>query len=394
MPITVSKRATALQPSATFAIAQKASDLRAAGHDVISLSVGEPDFETPKSICDAAVKAIEAGHTHYTNVDGIPELKQAIVDKFARENNLQFNTDEIIVSVGAKHTLANICQALFNPGDEAIIPSPYWVSYPDMVRLAEGVPVFIDAGIEQHFKITPEQLKAALTDKTKMVMLNSPSNPSGAEYSAEELKALGAVMANHPNTLIVCDDIYEHLRWAPTPFKTLLNVCPELREQTVIVNGVSKAYAMTGWRIGYAAGPANLVKAMKKLQSQCTSNPCSIAQYAAVQALNGGLEPIKPMVEAFKERSKFFCNALNQIKGFKCLPTSATLYAFADVREAMQQHGCQTDIEFASLLLDQVQIAAVPGTSFGLPGYMRFSYATSNEILQQAIDRLLTIEVA
>ena len=388
MSFTVSDRSKVIQPSATLVISQKARELRATGVNVISLSAGEPDFPTPEHIKQAAIDAIHANHTHYTNVDGIPELKTAIVNKFKNENQLDFSTDEILVSVGAKHSLANLFQALLNPGDEAIVPAPYWVSYPDMIALTGAMPVVIHTDIHQSLKITPDQLEKAITPRTKLVILNSPSNPSGAEYTADELVALGAVIKKHPNTMIVCDDIYEHLRWDDKPFYTLLNVCPELREQTIVINGLSKAYAMTGWRIGYAAGPAELIKAMKKLQSQCTSNPCSISQYAAVAALNGGLESIKPMVAAFEKRSRAFVDDLNKISGFKCLQVKAALYAFPNVEEVIKRLGLKDDVAFAEFLLEKAHVAVVPGTAFGLPGYIRMSFATSEELLREAARRI------
>ena len=391
MTIALSERIQAIKPSATLAVSQKARELRAAGKDVISLSAGEPDFPTPEHIKEAAIAAINANHSHYTNVDGIIELKQAVVDKLQRENNLSFTTDEIIFSTGAKQSIFNALEVLLNPGDEVLIPAPYWVSYPDMVKLTGAKPVFITTDIQQHFKITAEQLEKSITAHTKICFLNSPSNPTGVEYSADELKALGAVFKKHPHIAILCDDIYEHLRWSGKSFTTLLNVCPELKSQIIIINGVSKAYAMTGWRIGYAAAPAAIAKAMKKLQSQTTSNACVIAQYAAMAALNGGLDCIQSMVAAFKKRGELVTKAFANIPGFECLPVTASLYAFVNIEQAIKNKNLANDIEFADYLLEQANIAVVPGSPFGLANYIRISIATSEQNLNNAIERIQSI---
>jgi aspartate aminotransferase len=299
MSIALANRVQQVKPSPTLAVVAKATQMQAQGLDIINLGAGEPDFDTPQHIKDAAVAAIAAGYTKYTAVDGIPELKQAILDKFKRDNGLNYQPSQLLVSVGGKQSVYNLCQALINEGDEVIIPAPYWVSYPDIVLLAGGTPIIIPSTPTNHYKITSEQLEQAITPKTKMLFLNSPSNPSGVAYSIVELRALAEVLKKYPHVLIANDDMYEHIIWTQ-PFANIVNVCPELYERTIVINGVSKAYAMTGWRIGYAAGPAALIGAMKTIQSQSTSNPCSIAQRAAVAALNGGYETVQRMVKEFK----------------------------------------------------------------------------------------------
>jgi aspartate aminotransferase len=384
----LSDRVNRVQPSLTLVITAKAAELKRAGKDVISLGAGEPDFDTPDHIKAAGIRAIENGQTRYTAVDGTPELKEAIIAKFKRDNGIDYQMDEILVSSGGKQSFYNLCQGLLNDGDEVIIPAPYWVSYPDMALLAGGKPVVLETGIEQQYKITAEQLKASITDKTRMMVINSPSNPSGAVYSRDELAAIGAVLAQHPEIVIASDDMYEHIILGETPFTNILQVCPELKERTVVMNGVSKAYAMTGWRIGYAGGPKDLIGAMRKVQSQSTSNPCSISQAASVEALNGPQDCIGTMVTAFKQRHDYVLETANQIPGIQSIPAPGAFYAFLDVREAMKMKGMEKDADFATALLEQQEVAAVPGSGFGAPGYLRISFATSLEHLTEALKRL------
>jgi len=387
--IQLSERVQSVKPSPTLAVSAKATELKAQGKDVIGLGTGEPDFDTPEHIKQAAIKAINAGATKYTAVDGTAELKQAIINKFMRDNQLHYDANQILVSCGGKQSFFNLCQAMINPGDEVIIPSPYWVSYPDMAILAGGVPVFIEATLEDHLKITPEKLAAAITDKTRLFVINSPSNPTGVSYSKAELKALGEVLIKHPQIVVATDDMYEHIVWGDEPFTTILNVCPDLYDQTVVLNGVSKAYAMTGWRIGYAAGPAKLIGAMKKIQSQSTSNPAAPSQAAAVAALNGDQGCITPMLEAFKTRHDYVLGRLNKMEGVECLPSDGTFYAFPRIQGIIDNlDGIETDVDFAAYLLEEVGLALVPGSAFGAPGHLRISYAASMETLEDALDRL------
>ena len=389
MSTSLSNRVKSIKPSQTLAITARAKELRAQGLDIIGLGAGEPDFDTPEHIKDAAIQAIRDGFTKYTAVDGTPSLKQAIIDKFKRDNNIDYEMNQILVSVGGKQSSFNLLQALINPGDEVIIPAPYWVSYPDMTLLAEGVPVIVSAGIEQGYKITPEQLEAAITDRTRLIFINSPSNPTGAVYNHDELAALGGVLIKYPNVLIATDDMYEHILWTDAPFVNIVNACPELYDRTIVLNGVSKAYSMTGWRIGYCGGPADLIAAMKKTQSQSTSNPCSISQVAAEAALNGDQACITPMLKAFKERHDFVVDRLNAMNGVKCLPSDGTFYAFADFRDVISSRdGISNDLELADYLLNEAKVALVPGSAFGADGYMRLSYATSMENLDQALTRI------
>jgi aspartate aminotransferase len=387
MPISLSERVKRIKPSPTLAVSAKASALKAQGRNVIDLGVGEPDFDTPDHIKQAGIEAIRAGMTKYTPVDGIAALKQAIVAKFRRDNGLEYRPDQILVSCGGKQSFYNLAQALLNPGDEVIIPAPYWVSYPDMVLLADATPVFIAADQAQDFKITPAQLQAAITPKTRLFVLNSPSNPTGKVYTLQELKALAEVLLSHPQVLIASDDMYEHILWEGK-FANLLNACPELYERTVVLNGVSKAYAMTGWRIGYAAGPKELIAAMKNIQSQSTSNPASISQAAAVAALEGDQSCIRPMVQAFKERHDFMVQALNEICGIECLPADGAFYLFPKVTGLIDQLKLKDDLELAEFLLERAEIAVVPGSAFGMPGHLRLSIATSLANLKEAIARL------
>lgn len=387
-PIEIAQHVANIRPSATLAIAAKAAKMRAAGKDVISLSAGEPDFETPNVAKEAAILAIQNGFTHYTAVDGIASLKEAIIQKFKQENQLDYTPNQILVSCGVKHSIFNLLHALLEPGDEVIIPSPYWVSYPDMVKLFRGVPVFIQTHMEDSFKITPEQLEQVISPRTKLFIFNSPSNPTGVCYTRAELAGLGAVLLKHRKILIASDDIYEHIMWGKESFCNLVNVCPALYERTMVFNGVSKAYAMTGWRIGYAAGPATLIRAMSTVQSQSTSNPNSIAQVAAEAAIRSGTKNILPMVQAFQERSRFLREALSQIPGFCMLETTATFYLFPDVSRAMMRQEFKDDVPFSEALLEKAGIAVVPGTEFGAPGHIRLSFAIGLSQLKEAIRRL------
>ena len=388
MDLKLSDRVQNIKPSPTLAVTNRAAELRAAGKDIIGLGAGEPDFDTPKHIKDAAIKALENGFTKYTAVDGTPSLKKAIIDKFKRDNGLSYEPNQILVSCGGKQSFFNMALALLNAGDEVVIPAPYWVSYPDMVRIAEGTPVIVETEQANRFKITAEQLEAAITPKTKLVVLNSPSNPSGVAYTEAELKALAAVLLKFPNVLVATDDMYEHILWAEGGFHNILTVCPELYDRTIVMNGVSKAYSMTGWRIGYIAGPEALVKAMKKIQSQSTSNPTSIAQYAAEAALNGSQDCVQEMLSAFKVRHDYVVKALNELPGVECIESDGTFYAFPSFKGAMEATGCTTDVEFAEKMLIEAEVALVPGSAFGTPGHMRLSYATSMQNLETAIARL------
>lgn len=386
--IILSDRVNAIKPSPTLAVTNKAAELKAAGKDIIGLGAGEPDFDTPDFVKQAAIDAINAGFTKYTAVDGTPGLKKAIIDKFKRDNHLDYAPNQILVSCGGKQSFFNMAQAFINKGDEVIIPAPYWVSYPDMVIIAEGVPVVVQCDEASRFKITPEQLEAAITPKTKLFVLNSPSNPTGMVYSQEELAALGEVLKKHPHVFIATDDMYEKIQWTGKPYVNIVNATPELYDRTIVLNGVSKCYAMTGWRIGYAAGPAKLIGAMKKVQSQSTSNPTSISQKAAEAALNGDQSVLDPMVEAFKRRHDLVVSGLNAIKGISCLPADGAFYAYANVKPVIKALGLTSCTEFSAWLLEQVGVAVVPGDAFGLGGYMRISYATSDEVLKDALARI------
>ncbi|NVZ08335.1 pyridoxal phosphate-dependent aminotransferase [Allochromatium humboldtianum] len=389
MTTKLAARVQAVKPSATLAITARAAALRAEGRDVIGLGVGEPDFDTPEHIKAAAVRAIESGFTKYTAVDGTPDLKRAIIAKFQRENGLDYAPNQILVSCGGKQSFFNLAQALLDPGDEVVIPAPYWVSYPDMVLLAGGAPVFVQAGAAQSFKITPAQLKGAMNEKTRLVVINSPSNPTGMAYSREELEALGEVLRDFPKVIIATDDMYEHIRWSSAPFVNILNACPDLAPRTLVLNGVSKAYSMTGWRIGYAAGPAHIIKAMNTIQSQSTSNPTSISQVAAQAALDGPQECIGVMLKAFMERHDFVVERLNQIPGIECLPTDGTFYVFPKVQKLIEGlDGVNNDLELGEYLIEKAGVAVVPGSAFGLGGYLRLSIATSRETLERALDRI------
>lgn len=385
----LSERVNRIKPSPTLAVNGKAAELKAQGRDIISLSVGEPDFDTPEHIKQAAIAAIQAGKTKYTAVGGTPSLKQAIVEKFQRENNLSYSAEQILVSTGGKQSIFNLALALLNHGDEVIIPAPYWVSYPDIALVAGAKPVFIDTDVSQQFKVTPEQLEAAITPNTRLFMINSPSNPSGMAYTHEELAALGEVLLRHPHVFIATDDMYEHILWTGSPFVNILNTTPALYERTVVLNGVSKAYSMTGWRIGYCAGPAKLIAAMAKIQSQSTSNPSSIGQEAAEAALRGGNECVEDMLKAFKERHDYVVAALNALPGVTCLEGDGTFYAFADFNQAITDLGLKDDLALAERFLD-AGVALVPGSAFGTPGCMRLSFAVSLDTLKECIKRIST----
>jgi len=384
----VSKRMTAVRPSPTGAVLARATALRAAGRDIISLGTGEPDFDTPAHIRAAAEAAIRDGKTRYTPIEGTAELKEAIRRKFSRENQLEYEAAQIVVTSGAKQALFNLCLALLDPGDEVLIPAPYWVSYPDMAAIAGAEACFIEAGIEQDFKITPAQLAAALNQKTRLFVLNSPSNPTGACYTRLELQALGRALDRHPQVVILADDIYEHIHWADEPFASFASACPSLLDRTVTANGVSKAYAMTGWRIGYAAGPQELITAMATIQSQSTSNACSISQAAAVAALDGDQTSVSEMTRAYAERHDYLVGALNGIDGFACRAGEGTFYAFPKISEALEARGMASDVEMVEFLLEEADVACVPGSAFGAPGYMRLSFACSMESLEEAIRRI------
>ncbi|MBI5330025.1 MAG: pyridoxal phosphate-dependent aminotransferase [Betaproteobacteria bacterium] len=389
----LSQRVQNIKPSPTLAVSARAAKLKAEGKDIIGLGVGEPDFDTPQHIKDAGIAAIASGFTKYTAVGGTPGLKQAVIAKFKRENGLSYQPNQILVSCGGKQSFYNLCQAILNSGDEVIIPAPYWVSYPDMVILAEGKPVIIETGIAQGFKITPDQLEAAITPRTRLLVLNSPSNPTGAVYTRAELTALGEALRRHPHVLIASDDMYEHILMQDGEYANLLNACPDLYERTLVLNGVSKAYAMTGWRIGYAAGRADIIAAMENIQSQSTSNPTSISQVAAEAALNGDQACIQPMLAAFRERHRFVVDALNSIPGVKCVDSGGAFYAFPDVSAGIRKLHAEgkladpTDMALAERLLE-FGVALVPGSAFGAEGCIRISFATSMDNLKKAVERI------
>jgi len=392
MAIQLSERVQRVKPSPTLAISALAQQLKAEGRDIINLGVGEPDFATPDHIKQAGIDAINNNKTGYTAVDGIPELKQAVIKKFKQDNQLDYQADQVLVSCGGKQSFSNLCQALLNDGDEVIIPAPYWVSYPDMVLLAGGKPVIVEAGQESHFKLTADMLEAAITDKTRLFVINSPSNPTGVSYSQTELAELGKVLVKYPNIVVATDDMYEHILFNDAQFFNILNTTPELYDRCVVLNGVSKAYAMTGWRIGYAAGPTDLIKAMKKIQGQSTSNPTSISQYAAVAALDGDQQCIQPMLEAFKQRHDFVVKGLNAIDGVECLESDGTFYSFPNVEGLIKRvEGVENDAQLAEHLLEKTGVALVPGSAFGLSGHIRLSYATSMENLQKSVERIASL---
>lgn len=386
-------RLSRVKPSATMAVTAKATELKEAGRDIISLSAGEPDFETPDFVKDAAVKAMAEGQTRYTPVPGTSTVREAIRGKFKRENGLDYDIDQVMVSTGGKQVLYNACMATLNEGDEVVIPAPYWVSYPDMVLLAEGTPVIIQAPAENGFRISPEQLEAAITPKTKWVMLNSPSNPSGAGYTAEHLKGLAEVLRRHPHVYIMTDDMYEHIVYEGFEFATIAQVAPDLYDRTLTVNGVSKAYSMTGWRIGYAGGPRELIKAMSKVQSQSTSNPCSISQAATVAALNGPQDFIAERNEVFKRRRDMVVGLLNEAEGLECPTPEGAFYVYPKCegvigRKTPDGTLIESSEDFITYLLESEGVAVVHGAAFGLDPHFRISYATSDEALTEACGRI------
>ena len=387
--ITLARRIEAVKPSATLAVAAKAEGLLRAGRDIINLSVGEPDFDTPVHIKEGAIRAIQAGHTKYTAVDGIPLLKEAIVEKFKRENQLVYQPNQIIVSSGAKHSLFNLFTVLLNPGDEVIIPAPYWTSYPEMITLFDAKPIIVKTTLNDHFKLSPDQLTRVITKRTRLIILNSPTNPTGMAYSKDELAALATVLIHHPHILIASDDIYEHHLWQHLPFSNIVNAYPELYNRTLVINGVSKTYAMTGWRIGYAAGPKEIISAMKKAQSQSTSNPCSISQYAALAALTGDQQCVSQMTKAYHERHNYLVGEIKKIRGFEVLPSDGTFYSFPSVEKLCGiRKEIDSDITFAEYLLNEAGVAVVPGSAFGASKMIRLSYATKMDHLKEAIIRI------
>ena len=384
-----------IKPSPTIAVSMKAAELKAEGKDIISLGTGEPDFDTPNNIKEAAKKAIDQGQTKYTAVNGTPDLKKAIINKFKNENSLSFEANQIIVSTGAKQIIYNALVASLNPGDEVIIPAPFWVSYPDMVLLAGGQPVIAETSAANNFKLSPSDLEAKITDKTKWLILNSPSNPTGSCYSADELKALAEVLLKYPNVHILSDDIYEHLLFDNLKFSSIINVESSLKDRTLVINGVSKAYAMTGWRIGYAAGEAKLIKAMSMIQSQSTSSPSSIGQAAAVEALNGPQDYITESKQAFQDRRDMVIDFLNNITGLNCIKPDGAFYVFPSCEELLGKtlpngNKIENDNDFASYLLEEAGVAVVPGVAFGAPGFFRISYAASTDFLKDALSRIET----
>jgi len=384
----VSNSLKRIKPSPTIAVTQKARELKAAGKDVIGLGAGEPDFDTPENIKKAAIDAINKGDTKYTAVDGTPALKQAIINKFKKENNLEYSTDEITVGTGGKQVIYNAFMATLNKGDEVIIPAPYWVSYPDMVLLAGGNPKIVKCNENDGFKLTPKNLKKAITKKTKWLILNSPSNPTGASYTRGEIESLSEVLIKNKNIHILSDDIYEHITYDNFNFFTIAQIS-KLKNRTLTMNGVSKSYAMTGWRIGYAAGPKEIIKAISKIQSQSTSNPSSISQAAAVEALNGSQDFIQERSEAFKERRDFVVNSLNNIKGISCLKPNGAFYVFPSCKKLLgKKTKLKTDKDFVEKLLEKSLVAVVQGSAFGLDGYFRISYATSMDNLKKSLERI------
>jgi aspartate aminotransferase len=389
VPFKISNRVSQIRPPATIVVSMKAAELRAQGRDIISLGFGEPDFDTPDHIKKAAIEAIRAGKTKYPPVDGTAELKNAIIRKLWKQNQLKFDNKQIIVCNGAKQCLFNLLVSLLNPGDEVILPAPYWVSYPDMIKLAEGQPVILNASEATGFKITAKQLEASLTDQTRLLIINSPSNPTGKVYRANDYRELAVVLKEHPKVMVVCDDIYEHIYWGEEPFHSMLNVCPELSDRTVIINGVSKAYAMTGWRIGYAAGPLAMITAMKKVQGQSTSGACSISQAAATAALEGPQDCVVEMRTEYKRRYEYLLAALNQIDGVECEDCDGAFYAFPSFKAIIERMpDIRDDIELAAWMLENAGVAMVPGTAFGAPGHLRLSFATSMENLQSCVKRI------
>ncbi len=384
----ISERVRKVKPSATIAISSKAMEMRSAGINVISMSAGEPDFDTPQHIKDAAKAAMDNGMTKYTQVDGTPELKEAIIKKFSDDNDLSYQPENILVSTGAKQTLYNLFQAILGDGDEVIIISPYWVSYPDMVLLADAKPVFVDTFQENNFSLDLNAFSNAINEKTKLVIINSPSNPTGITFTRSDYESIGAVLDNYPNAYVATDDMYEYIYWGEEPFVSFAQACPALFDRTITINGVSKSYAMTGWRIGYCGGPADVIGAMKKVQSQSTSNPSSISQAATVAALNGSKDEVFSMVEQYKIRHDYLCSALNAIEGFKTSPGTGAFYLFPDVKNVIENKGFTDDMELSEYLIESANVAVVPGSAFGSKGYIRLSYATSLENIKEAVERI------
>jgi aspartate aminotransferase len=384
----LAERVRRIKPSPTLAVTAKAAELKAQGKDVLSLGAGEPDFDTPAHIKAAAEKAIRDGFTKYTAVGGTPGLKKAIANKHLRDNALEYSAAQILASCGGKQSCYNLCQALLNDGDEVVIPAPFWVSYPDMALLAGGKPVIIETTDATRFKITAPQLEAALTPRTRLFFLNSPSNPSGMAYTKAELTALGEVLRRHPQVVIATDDMYEKILWAPEPFSNIVNACPDLYPRTVLIHAVSKTYSMTGWRLGWACGPKTLITAMSDIQSQSTSNPCSISQVAAEAALNGDQACVGEMTAAFKRRHDLLVAGLNRIPGIRCEPGDGTFYAFPNVQGMVERLHLKSDLELADILLEKALVALVPGSAFGTPGHLRLSFATSDEVLRRCLERI------
>ena len=387
----LSDRVRRVRPSPTLAVTAKAAELKAQGRDIISLGAGEPDFDTPAHIRAAGIAAIESGFTRYTAVEGILPLRQAIARRLKADQGLEFAPNQIIVSTGGKQSIYNLFQAVLNPGDEVIIPAPYWVSYPDMVLLAGGEPVIALAGQSQGFKLSPAQLAAAITDKTRVVVLNSPSNPTGVAYTRDDWQAMAEVLRAHPKVLIATDDMYEKILWSDEPFSNIAMAAPDLLPRTIVLNGVSKAYAMTGWRIGYAAGPKPIIDAMNMIQSQSTSGACSIAQIAAQAAIEGDQSEIALMVQSFKTRHDFVVSRLNAIRDVACLPSQGAFYSFPNVQGVIDRLGLENDVSLSAHLLDAAGVAVVPGTAFGAPGHIRLSYATSQSALDEALSRMARV---
>jgi aspartate aminotransferase len=388
LTIHLAHRLQRIHPSPTVSITARAARLREQGRDVIALSVGEPDFGTPDHIKAAAVEAIARGDTKYTAVEGARALREAVAQKFKRDNRLAYQPDQILISSGAKQSCYIACLALLDPGDEAIIPAPYWVSYPDMVRLADAEPVLIHTTSEQGFRINPEQLEAAITPKTRLLILNSPSNPTGAVYARADWVALGELLRNHPRVIVLTDDIYEHIYWADAPFSSFAEACPGLYERTLTVNGVSKCYAMSGWRIGYAAGPQPVIEAMTSIQSQSTTNACSVSQAAARAALTSDQSGVREMCGIFKQRHELVLDRMQRISGFECPSAQGAFYVFPKVAAAMRAKGVSNDVDFCEQLLEATDVALVPGSAFGAPGHLRMSFAASSETLNEALTRI------
>ena len=388
----LSNRIANTKTSATIAMSMKARELISQGKDIITLSAGEPDFDTPQHIKNAAIESINSGNTKYTPVDGMISLKKSIIKKFKNENNLNYELDQILVSTGCKQSIYNLCQATLNSGDEVIIPSPYWVSYPEIVKLSDATPKFVSTTSENDYKITGEMLEKNISDKTKMILINSPSNPSGFIYTENDLKDIGSILKNYPNIIIASDDIYEHIIFNNKKFTNILNICPDLYDQTVVLNGVSKAYAMTGWRIGYAAGNKKIIGAMKKIQSQSTSCTCSIAQAAAKSALDNSKNEVDKMVKEYQNRSDYLHKELNKIDGIKYKKPDGSFYAFVDVNGLINKlENINDDFDLTEFFLNEANVALVPGSAFGSPNHVRISFATSLENLMEAVKRIKNV---